>query len=79
MGKVRVSRKYQITIPKDVRDKIKIKAGEIVEVEAVDSSTIVIKRKILSDPLKHLIRKKPAFKKPIPVEEVESAAEETLY
>ncbi len=79
MGKIRISRKYQITIPKDVRDKIKLKAGEIVEVEAVDNSTIIVKRKTVRDPLNYLIGKKPAFKKSIPMEEVESAAEEALH
>ena len=74
-----INKKYQVTIPKEVIEKIKLKAGDIVEIEAVDNSTIVIKRKISEDALKLLIGEKPAFGHHIPVEDIENAAEEALH
>ena len=76
MGRVKVTEKYQVTIPKDVRNKIGLNPGEIVEVSVLDENTIVIKRFRIKEPLKLLIGDKPLFNRHIPVEEVEEAAEE---
>ena len=76
MGRVKVTEKYQITIPKDVRDRIKLNPGEIVEVSALDENTIIIKRFRVKEPLRLLIGDKPLFSRHIPIEEVEEAAEE---
>ncbi|RLE61645.1 MAG: AbrB family transcriptional regulator [Thermoprotei archaeon] len=76
MGRVKVTEKYQVTIPKDVRNKIGLNPGEIVEVSVLDENTIVIKRFRIKEPLKLLIGDKALFNRHIPVEEVEEAAEE---
>ena len=78
MGKVKVTEKYQVTIPKDVREKVDITPGEIVEVVPVDDSTIMIKRMRVKDPLKLLISEK-MMERHIGVEDVEEAAEEGVY
>ncbi len=44
MAKVKVTRNYQITIPREVRIKLKLKEGEIVEVLALDEQRAVLKR-----------------------------------
>jgi len=78
MGRVRITEKYQITIPKDVRQLVKIVPGEIVEVEALDEYTIIVRRVGVRDPLSHLIGKR-MFKKHISADEVEEAAEEGVH
>ncbi|RLF22352.1 MAG: AbrB family transcriptional regulator [Thermoprotei archaeon] len=75
MSRVKVTEKYQVTIPKDVRERIGLNPGEIVEVSALDENTIIIKRLRAREPLKLLIGEKPLFDRHIPVEEVEEAAE----
>jgi len=76
MGRVKVTEKYQLTVPKDVRDKIGLNPGEIVEVNALDENTIIVKRLRIKDPLKLLIGDKPLLDKPLSIEEVEEAVEE---
>ena len=78
MGRVRITGKYQITIPKDVRELINIVPGEIVEVKALDEYTIIVKRVGVKDPLSHLIGKR-RFDRHISVDEVEEAAEEGVH
>jgi len=79
LGKSKVTEKFQVTIPRDVREKIGLKPGEVVEVEAIDNETIILKRDVERDPLRYLIGEKPLFKREIRVEEVEEAAESGVY
>lgn len=44
MTRVRVTRNYQMTIPREVRSKLKLRVGDVVEVEAVDAQRVVLKR-----------------------------------
>jgi AbrB family looped-hinge helix DNA binding protein len=46
-----VTRNYQVTIPEEVRDKIKINEGDFVEVEAVDSGRIMLSKIIPEEQL----------------------------
>ena len=78
MGRVRITSKYQVTIPKDVRAVTKIAPGEIVEVEALDENTIIVRRIGIQNPLHHLIGKQK-FDRHVSVEGVEEAAEEGVY
>lgn len=48
MGKVRVTRNYQVTIPNDVRRKVKIKEGDLINVQALGSDRVVL-TKIISE------------------------------
>ena len=62
MKTVRVSRKYQITIPKEIREKIGIKIGDRLLVRLEDKRIIfepIIEKK--RDPVKHMLNliKKP--------------------
>lgn len=56
---VKVTEKFQVTIPEEVRKKIGLKPGEEVEVLAINDNEILIRRKIKSvkDPLSVLIGK----------------------
>jgi len=44
MAKVKVTRNYQVTIPREVRSKLKLREGEVVEVLALDEQRAVLKR-----------------------------------
>ncbi|MCD6491908.1 MAG: AbrB/MazE/SpoVT family DNA-binding domain-containing protein [Candidatus Njordarchaeia archaeon] len=79
MGKTKVTEKFQVTIPKDIREKIGLMPGEIIEVEVMDEKTIVLKRDVVKNPLEHLIGKKQLFKNHIRVENVEEAAESNIH
>lgn len=73
----KVTAKYQITIPKEVRKQTGVQPGEIVTVEALNEFEIIIKRfPKVKDPLKILIENKPLFKEHIPIEKIEEKAEE---
>ncbi len=75
MTRSRVTAKYQITIPKDVREKTGVKPGEVVVVEAVSEEEIRLKRfASLADPLKVLIGARRS-KKAVPVTELEERIE----
>lgn len=75
MPKSKVTSKFQVTIPKEVRDKIGIKPGETVIVESVSAEEIIIKRfRRVKDPLTVLVGRVP-FIRHIPVEEFEEEAE----
>jgi len=41
---VKVTRNYQVTIPEEVRRKVKLSEGDMVEIEALDSQRVVLKR-----------------------------------
>jgi len=48
MSLVKVKEKYQITIPSEIRDKLSLKVGDILEAN-LENSQIVLKPKILVD------------------------------
>lgn len=76
MGKSRVTSKYQITLPADVRERIPFRPGEIVVVEAQDGRSVIIRRvHKVANPLDHLIGRAPWFPKSIPPEQVDEWAE----
>jgi len=75
MPKTKVTEKFQITIPKEVREEVGLKPGEVVMVEKVNEEEILVKRfRRVKDPLKLLVGKTP-FTRRIPVEELEEKAE----
>lgn len=77
MGKSRVTAKYQITLPADVRERVPIRPGETVEVVAKDDQTVLVRRTgKVKNPLKYLIAKKPWLDRSIPPEQVDELAEE---
>ena len=76
MEKTKVTEKYQVTIPKKIREKIGLKPGETIIVEAKSRDEIRLKRFArVKDPLKILIGKR-RFVKHIPIEELEERMEE---
>jgi len=71
MPRSRVNAKFQVTIPREVREKVEVKPGEVVSVEALSSDEIRVRRyPRTSDPLETLIGTKPASRR-VPVEELE--------
>jgi len=44
MVKVKVTRNYQVTIPREVRSKLKLREGDFIEVEAIDQQRAVLRR-----------------------------------
>jgi len=44
MAKVKVTRNYQVTIPQEVRAKLGIQEGDVIELEAVDKQRAVLRR-----------------------------------
>ncbi len=76
MGVSRVTDKFQVTIPKDVRESLGLRPGEEVTVEEAPGGAIVVKRfETVKNPLTVLIGKKPRFRKPLRVEELEELSE----
>ncbi len=75
MPKTKVTSKFQITIPKEVREKVGVRPGEVVNVESVSDEEIVIRRfRRVKDPLRVLVGKTPSVRH-VPVEEFEEKAE----
>lgn len=75
MPKTKVTSKFQITIPKEVREKVGVRPGEVVNVESVSDEEIVVRRfRRVKDPLKVLVGKTPSTRR-VPVEEFEEKAE----
>ena len=75
MARSKVTAKYQITIPKEVRNHIPFRPGEIVEIEGGEAGTLLVRRlATVKEPLRILIGRRPS-KRHIPVEELEEAAE----
>lgn len=75
MGVVRVTDKFQVTIPKDVRETLGLRPGEEVVVETGPGGRIIVKRFPTSkNPLKVLIGKK-TYPRHVPVEELENKLE----
>ena len=76
MERTKVTEKYQVTIPKSIREKIGLKAGEIIIVEAKGRDEIRLKRfRKVKEPLKILVGKR-MFDKHIPIDEIEERMEE---
>lgn len=73
---VKVTRKYQVTIPKDVREKIGLRPFEEVEVIALNHDEILVRRKprIVRDPLPILLGSRNDVE--VPPEKVDELAEE---
>jgi AbrB family looped-hinge helix DNA binding protein len=77
MGVSRVTDKYQVTIPKDVRESVGLRPGEEVTVEGAPGGAIIVKRfETVKDPLAVLIGKKARFRKPLSAEELEELSED---
>jgi len=75
MPKTKVTDKFQITIPKEVRNKVGLEPGELVSLESVSDEEILIKRfKRVEDPLKVLVGKRP-YHRHVPIEELEEKVE----
>jgi len=75
MPKTKITSKFQITIPKEVRDKVNVKPGEIVIVESLNEEEIIIRRfRRVKEPLKVLIGKKVSDRH-VPIEELEEKIE----
>jgi AbrB family looped-hinge helix DNA binding protein len=72
MAKSKVTDKHQLTVPKEVREKVGMRAGEEVIVEARERGEIVIRRlKRVKQPLEILVGKKPVFERPVAIDELE--------
>jgi len=75
MAKTRVTDKFQVTIPKQIREQIDLKPGEVIVVESLSEEEILLKRfRRVKAPLKVLIGEKP-FARHVPVEELEEKVE----
>lgn len=51
MSKAKITRNYQVTIPEDVRRKVKLAEGDTVEIEAVGPREVRLRRIIPLDEL----------------------------
>ncbi len=70
-----VTDKFQITIPKQVREEIDLRPGETVTVEKRDTDSIIVRRyRKVRQPLRHLIGRKRYHRK-VPIEELEEKIE----
>jgi len=75
MGETRVTEKFQITIPKDVRETIGLKPGEVLLVEPTGEEELTVKRfRVVKDPLRILVGKRK-FRRHVPIEELEKEVE----
>ncbi len=75
MPRSKVTAKYQVTIPKQVRDKVGVRPGEVVSVDALSREEIRLRRfPNVAEPLKILIGEKTA-RRAIPVAELEKNVE----
>jgi len=55
MSVVKVTRKYQITIPKDIREKLRISVGDLLRIKLVDNYIVIEPVKpIIKDPVEYL-------------------------
>lgn len=51
LARVKVTRNFQVTIPEEIREKMKIKEGDFVEVKALDSNRVILSRIIPEEQL----------------------------
>jgi AbrB family looped-hinge helix DNA binding protein len=73
--KTKVTDKFQVTIPKQIREEIDLKPGEVVVVESVSEEEIILRRfRRIKDPLKVLIGEKPSTRH-VPIGELEKKVE----
>lgn len=67
--------KFQVTIPKEVRESLGLRPGEEVIVEEAPGGAILVRRfETAKDPLSILVGKKP-YPRHIPVQELEEISE----
>ena len=77
MAKSKVTDKFQVTVPKKVREEIGLEPGEEVTVEASEKGDILIRRQQkIKDPLIFLLGQSPRFKDAISIEDLENKMEE---
>ncbi|MGA2789862.1 MAG: AbrB/MazE/SpoVT family DNA-binding domain-containing protein [Candidatus Bathyarchaeia archaeon] len=75
MPETTVTEKFQITIPKEVRDEMDLRPGEKVIVEKRDTDSILVRRhRRVRNPLEHLIGEK-VYHRRVSVEELEEKIE----
>ncbi len=75
MSRTKVTSKFQLTIPKEIREQIDLKAGEVVEVQILGDEGIAIKRfRKVRNPLQVLIGETPS-RRHVSIEEFEENAE----
>jgi AbrB family looped-hinge helix DNA binding protein len=75
MARGKITEKYQVTIPKEIREKVRVSPGEVISIEAISKDEIRLKRfPRVTDPLDVLIGKK-LFKRHVPIEELEERIE----
>ena len=75
MARCRLTEKYQVTIPKEVREKVRVSPGEVISIEAISEDEIRLKRfPSVADPLEVLIGKR-TYKRAVPIEELEEKLE----
>lgn len=75
MPRSRVTAKYQVTIPKEVREEVGVRVGEVVSVEAISKEEIRVRRSPrVADPLKTLIGTK-SYRHAISIDELERKVE----
>ena len=76
MEETKVTEKFQVTIPKNVRDKIGLKPGEVMIVESAGDNEVRLKRfRVVKDPIQILVGKRKIFHKQIPIEDLEKRIE----
>ncbi|QQG48216.1 MAG: AbrB/MazE/SpoVT family DNA-binding domain-containing protein [archaeon] len=72
MPKSKVTSKFQVTIPKEVREEVGIRAGEIISIVAISGEEIRVRRSPrVSDPLSVLVGRR-AHDRSVTVEELEA-------
>jgi AbrB family looped-hinge helix DNA binding protein len=73
----KVTAKFQITIPKEIREKIDLKPGEEIEIVVLNDNEIILRRKFkrIRNPLELLIEKKK-WKEEISPEKLDELSEE---
>jgi AbrB family looped-hinge helix DNA binding protein len=75
LSRSKITAKYQVTIPKEVREEVGVKPGEVVLVESVSKDEIRLKRfPSVADPLAVLIGRR-VYRREVPVEELEEKIE----
>jgi AbrB family looped-hinge helix DNA binding protein len=75
MPRSKVTAKFQVTIPREVREKVGVRPGEVVSVEVVSQQEIMLRRyPNVTDPLKILIGGEVS-RRVVPIEELEERIE----
>ncbi|HZW57535.1 MAG TPA: AbrB/MazE/SpoVT family DNA-binding domain-containing protein [Nitrososphaerales archaeon] len=63
MAKAKITRNYQVTIPEEVRRKVKLAEGDTVEIEAVGAEQVLLKRIIPLEELEGVWANDPSIDK----------------